>query len=303
MLHALHVWNGVAARAVLISALASIFAFFSTSVIADANDRPHHNHALTDPDQDAALAIDGSTGAVLFARNETAKRHPASLTKMMTLYLLFERLRLGQLGFSTELPISKNASAQARIKLHLTVGSTINVDAAIKALAVCSANDVAVVVAEGIKGTEPGFVEMMNAKAREFGMTQTVFSNASGLPDDQQLTTANDLAILARHLVYDFPEYFRYFSMPSFTYGRRECTTHDNLIGNYQGADGIKTGYTDASGYNIASTAARGGTRVIAVVMGGLTAHKRDRAMVALLDTVFEKLQPIASRPTRVSAK
>jgi D-alanyl-D-alanine carboxypeptidase len=222
---------------------------------------------------------------------------------MMTLYLLFERLRLGQLVSSTELPISKNAAAQAQIKLHLTVGSTINVEAAIKSLAVCSANDVAVVVAEGIKGTQSGFVEMMNDKAREFGMTQTVFRNASGLPDDQQLTTASDLAILARHLVYDFPEYFPYFRMPSFTYGRRECTTHDALIGNYQGADGIKTGYTDASGYNIASTALRGGTRVIAVVMGGLTAHKRDRAMVALLDTAFEKLQPTPSRPTRVSAK
>jgi D-alanyl-D-alanine carboxypeptidase len=303
MLHALRVRKGVATCAVLVFAFVPAFASLSAPVIVDADHHPHRNRALTDPDQDAALAIDGSTGVVLFARNETAKRHPASLTKMMTLYLLFEHLRLGQLASSTELPISKNAAAQAQIKLHLTVGGTINIGAAIKALAVCSANDVAVVVAEGIKGTESGFVQMMNDKAREFGMTQTVFRNASGLPDDQQLTTARDLAILARHLVYDFPEYLPYFSMPAFTFGRRECTTHDALIGNYEGADGIKTGYTDASGYNIASTAIRRGTRVIAVVMGGLTAHKRDGAMVTLLDMAFEKLQPTPSRSTRVSAK
>ena len=302
-MHALRVWKGVAARVVLAFALMAAFVSFSTPILADANDHPHHTRALTDPDQDAALAIDGSTGAVLFSRNEAAKRHPASLTKMMTLYLLFERLRLGQLTPTTEFPISANAASQVKINLHLRVGSTINVDAAIKALAVCSANDVAVTVAEGIKGTEPDFVEMMNAKAREFGMTETVYRNASGLPDDKQLTTANDIAVLARHLVYDFPEYFPYFSVPSFSYGRRECTTHDNLIGNYHGADGIKTGYTDASGYNIVSTAVRGSTRVIAVIMGGLTANKRDRAMVNLLDAVFEKIQLVPSRPTRMNAK
>ncbi len=276
---------------------------FSSPVAAEGEAHPHHHPMLTDPGQDAALAIDGLTGVMLFARNETAKRHPASLTKMMTLYLLFERLRLGQVTFATELPISANAAAQAKIRLHLRTGSTINVDTAIKALAVCSANDVAVAVAEGVKGTEPDFVEMMNAKAREFGMSGTLFRNASGLPDDQQFTTANDMAILARHLVYDFPEYFPYFSMPSFSDGRHDCTTHDELLGNYQGADGIKTGYTDTSGYNIVSTAVRDGTRVIAVVMGGLTAHKRDRAMVSLLDTAFDKIQQRSASPTRVSVK
>jgi D-alanyl-D-alanine carboxypeptidase len=290
----------------------ALFSFPATAQFPPSNgavaaaDRDHHRHhqqALTDPAQDAALVIDGKTGTLLYARNEKAQRHPASLTKMMTLYLIFERLRLGQLQSSTEFPVSINAARQAPIKLHLHAGSKISVDAAIQALAVCSANDVAVAAAEGIAGTEQKFARLMNAKAQQLGMTQTFFRNASGLPDDQQLTTARDLAKLAQQLVYTFPEYMHYFRMKSYSDGAHHCETHDSLIETYQGADGIKTGYTDASGYNIVSTAVRNGTRVIAVVMGGLTKHKRDRAVAALLDLAFAQVDESHQSSTRVSAK
>jgi D-alanyl-D-alanine carboxypeptidase len=259
--------------------------------------RHHHPRMLTDPDLDAALVIDAKTGSILYSRNATAERHPASLTKMMTLYLLFEKLRLHTMALDTQLAVSANAAAQPRSHLRLRQGNTISVDMAIKAIVVCSANDAAVTVAEAIGGTEQHFSELMNGKARALGMTHTFFHNATGLPDDLQQTTAEDLSILARHLVYDFPEYFGYFRTPQITWRGVDYNTHDNLIRDYKGTDGIKTGYIDASGYNLVSTVERNGTRLIGVVMGGLTPDKRDEEMVDLLDATFEAVKAKAQQP------
>ena len=266
------------------------------SLPADASIRHHHwvgggtGGSPTDPDKDAALIVDGSTGKPLYERNADAPRHPASLTKMMTLYLLFEQLKSGQMTLATPIPVSEHAASQHPTKLHVRPGNTVPTDIAIKAVVVLSANDVAVAIAEAIGGTEAHFAEMMTAKARELGMEHTFYHNASGLPDEQQITTAHDLALLAHHLAYDFPQYFSYFSTPSFAYRGGYFTTHDNLIGNYDGADGIKTGYTQASGFNLVSSVVRGGAHVIGVVMGGRSAHRRDGEMIRLLNETFAQI-------------
>ena len=252
----------------------------------------------TDPDKDAALIVDGATGKVLYARNETAERHPASLTKMMTLYLLFDALKAGKVTMQTQLPVSWHASIQKPTKLSLRPGQTISVDTAIRAIVIRSANDVAVVIAEALGGTESHFAEMMTARARQMGMRETNYHNASGLPDPLQISTASDLAILGRHLAYDYPQYFPYFGLSGFNYNGAWCPTHDNLIGRYDGADGIKTGYTGASGFNLVSSVTRGTTHLIAVVMGGRTAVRRDLEMVRLLDQTFAQ---ISANPTMVA--
>ena len=254
----------------------------------------------TDPQKDAALVVDGATGKVLYARNETAERHPASLTKMMTLYLLFDALKAGKITMQTEMPVSYHASIQKPTKLGLRPGQTIPVDLAIRSLVIRSANDAAVVIAEALGGTESHFAEMMTEKARQLGMKETNYHNASGLPDPLQITTASDLAILGRHLAYDFPQYFSYFSLPGFNYKGAWIPTHDNLIGRYDGADGIKTGYTGASGFNLVSSVTRGTTHLIAVVMGGRTAVRRDLEMVRLLDQTFAQ---ISTNPTMVASR
>jgi D-alanyl-D-alanine carboxypeptidase len=252
----------------------------------------------TDPAKDAALIVDGATGKVLYARNETAQRHPASLTKMMTLYLLFDALKAGKVTMQTQLPISRHAAIQKPTKLNLRPGQTISVDTAIRATVIRSANDVAVVIAEALGGTESHFSEMMTAKARQLGMRETNFHNASGLPDPLQISTAADLAILGRHLAYDYPQYFPYFDLAGFNYKGTWYPTHNNLIGRYDGADGIKTGYTGASGFNLVSSVTRGTTHLIAVVMGGRTAVRRDLEMVRLLDQTFAQ---ITANPTLVA--
>jgi D-alanyl-D-alanine carboxypeptidase len=252
----------------------------------------------TDPAKDAALIVDGATGKVLYARNETAERHPASLTKMMTLYLLFDALKAGKVTMQTQLPVSYHASIQKPTKLGLRPGQTISVDMAIRAIVIRSANDVAVVIAEALGGTESHFSEMMTARARQLGMRETNYHNASGLPDPLQISTASDLAILGRHLAYDYPQYFPYFGLSGFNYKGSWYPTHDNLIGRYDGADGIKTGYTGASGFNLVSSVTRGTTHLIAVVMGGRTAMRRDLEMVRLLDQTFAQ---ITANPTLVA--
>jgi D-alanyl-D-alanine carboxypeptidase len=252
----------------------------------------------TDPDKDAALIVDGATGKVLYARNETLERHPASLTKMMTLYLLFEALKAGKVTMQTQMPVSLHAQQQLPTKLSLRHGQTIDVDTAIRAIVIRSANDVAVVIAEALGGTESHFAEMMNEKARQLGMKETNYHNASGLPDPLQITTATDLSVLARHLAYDFPQYFPYFGTTGFTYKGVYYPTHDNLIGRYPGADGIKTGYVGASGFNLTSSVVRDGVHLIGVVMGGRTAVRRDLEMMHLMDTEFDA---IATNPTLVA--
>ncbi len=254
----------------------------------------------TDPEKDAALVVDGATGKVLYARNETAERHPASLTKMMTLYLLFDALKAGKITMQTQMPVSYHASVQRPTKLNLRPGQTIDVDTAIRAIVIRSANDVAVVIAEALGGTESHFAEMMTERAKQLGMKETNFHNASGLPDPLQITTAQDLAVLAHHLAYDYPQYFPYFGLSGFNYKGVWYPTHDNLIGRYEGADGIKTGYTGASGFNLVSSVTRGTTHLIAVVMGGRTALRRDLEMVRLLDQTFAQ---IALNPTMVAAR
>ena len=254
--------------------------------------------SATDPLKDAALIIDGATGKVLYARNETAERHPASLTKMMTLYLLFEALKTGKMTMQTQMPVSSHAQRQLPTKLSLRRGQTINVDTAIRAIVIRSANDVAVVIAEALGGTEGHFAEMMNAKARALGMRETYYHNASGLPDPLQITTAADLSVLARHLAYDFPQYFPYFGTAGFTYKGVYYATHDNLIGRYQGADGIKTGYVGASGFNLASSVVRNGVHLIGIVLGGRTAVRRDQEMMHLMDTQFSAIE---GNPTLVA--
>jgi len=286
-------WRGAIARVAIAAGLT--LALGSAPALARLHHHVWHGGGtavgLTDPDKDAALIVDGATGNVLYSRNAEAQRHPASLTKMMTLYLLFEQLRSGQMTMATEMPVSEHASEQHPTKLHLRPGSSIPVDVAIKAIVVRSANDVAVTIAESIGGTESHFAELMTAKAHQLGMSHTFYHNASGLPDEMQVTTASDLAILAHHLAYDFPQYFAYFATPYFSYRGETYVTHDNLIGNYEGADGIKTGYTEASGFNLVSSVVRGGAHVIGVVMGGRSAHMRDREMVRLLDNTFAQIQ------------
>ena len=268
--------------------------------------KPHRNNRATvrmpasptDPLKDAALVIDGVTGKVLYARNETAERRPASLTKMMTLYLLFDALKAGKLTMETPLPVSRRAALQKPTKLGLRRGQTLPVDTAIRALVVRSANDVAVVVAEALGGTESHFAVMMTEKARQLGMRSTNFHNASGLPDPLQISTASDMGILGRRLAYDHPQYFPYFSLAGFEYKGTWFGGHNKLIGRYDGADGIKTGYTGLSGFNLVSSVVRGSNHVIAVVMGGRTAVRRDMEMVRLLDQTFDK---IAANPALVA--
>lgn len=244
----------------------------------------------TDPAKDAELVLDGKTGRVLFARNADAQRHPASLTKMMTLYMLFDSLKKGQLTLNSPIYISPHAAMQKPTKLGLRAGDSLPVDFAIQAAVILSANDIAVAIAEALGGTESHFGELMTQKAHELGMRNTFYHNASGLPDDRQITTASDLGILARHLAYDFPQYFHYFSQPGFTFRGRVHMGHDNLLGRYPGADGIKTGYTNASGFNLVSSVVRGNVNVIGIVMGGYSAHRRDAEMMRLLDWTFGQI-------------
>src|SRR5258705_144149 len=211
---------------------------------------------LPSPEKDAAIVVDGATGKVIYARNPDAIRYPASLTKMMTLYLLFEALDKGTITLDTPMIVSTRAAEQQPTKLSAPLGSSIPVETAIKALTVLSANDIAVVIAEALAGgSESTFASMMTEKAHQLGMTHTNFHNASGLPDLEQLTTARDMALLGRHIAYDFPEYYRYFSVASFTYGGRVYGSHDNLLTAFAGTDGIKTGYTQLSGFNLVTSA------------------------------------------------
>ena len=239
------------------------------------------------PERDAAMIVDGVTGHVLYARNADALRYPASLTKMMTLYLTFEALNNKKIGIDTELTTSTHAAAQFPTKLGLKPGDTIPLDTAMKAVAVLSANDVAVVLAEALGGSESNFASLMTKKAHELGMMHTNFDNASGLPDKDQWTSAADMALLGRHLAYDFPQYFHYFSTPSFMWGKRVYLSHDFLLDSFPGTDGIKTGYTRASGFNLVSSVVRGNKHIIGVVMGGVSVQGRDREMIQLLSAAF----------------
>lgn len=238
----------------------------------------------------AAIVIDATSGRVLYAARADSQRFPASLTKMMTLYELFEAIKAGQLSLDDKMTVSRRAANQPPSKLGLAPGAKIRVEDAIEALVVRSANDIAVVVAEALGGSETAFAKRMTQEARALGMDRTTYRNASGLPHREQVTTARDLAILGQALVRDFPEFYHYFDDESFRWAGRNFETHNRLIKKMPGVDGIKTGYTRASGFNLVTSAERSGHRLIGVVLGGRTAGGRDEHMRALLNTQFAAL-------------
>jgi D-alanyl-D-alanine carboxypeptidase len=220
-------------------------------------------------------------------RSADEPRHPASLTKVMTLYLVFDAIDSGKLKLSERIPVSKAASRAQPSKLGLKSGSTIKVEDAIRALVTKSANDVAIVLAEKLGGSETKFVTRMNAKAKELGMLNTTFRNASGLPDKKQITTARDMAKLGEAIYMDHKNRYNYFSLSSFTWGKRKYMNHNELLRKVDGVDGIKTGFTNASGYNLMASAERNGHRVIAVMLGGRTGRSRDAHVADLLEAAF----------------
>jgi D-alanyl-D-alanine carboxypeptidase len=231
----------------------------------------------------ASIVVDGNTGQVLQASNADALRHPASLTKIMTLYLLFERLDTGKIKLDTPLRVSEHAAEQAPTKLGLKPGQTIAVEDAIKAVVTKSANDAAVVIAENLGGAENEFAELMTQKAHALGMSRTTYVNASGLPDDDQITTARDQALLGRAIQERFPRYYRYFSTEEFVYHGSAMRNHNHLLGVVGGVDGIKTGYTRDSGFNLVTSVHRDGRYMVAVVLGGRSASERDAHMRELI--------------------
>ncbi len=251
----------------------------------------HHHHESGESYSPAfsSIIVDANSGATLSATNPDASRHPASLTKIMTLYLLFERLDSGKMKLDSEMPVSAHAAEQAPTKLGLRPGQTIRVEDAIKGLVTRSANDAAVVIAEAIAGGEDEFATLMTRKARLLGMSKTVYRNASGLPDDDQITTARDQATLGRAIQDRFPRYYRYFSTISFTFRGHSISNHNHLLGNVEGVDGIKTGYTRASGFNLVTSMRRGNRHLVGVVMGGRSGGSRDAIMRSLLAENLEK--------------
>ena len=245
----------------------------------------------------ASIVIDLERDQVLHARHADAPRYPASLTKAMTLYMLFDAMKAGEVRLYDNLPVSRAAAKQPPSSLRLRAGSTITTKDAINALITKSANDVAVVVAERLGGSESRFATLMTAKARAMGMESTTFKNASGLPNSQQLSTARDMAILAERLLEDHADYYGYFSNKKFSWGRATYRNHNRLIGNVAGVDGIKTGYTRASGFNLMASAKRRGRRVVAIMFGGSTARSRDQHVSDLIEAAYKSFEPSDVEP------
>lgn len=237
----------------------------------------------------AAIVMDARTNEILLEDAADEARFPASLTKMMTLYMLFEAIERGDLTMDSRLVASRAASRMPPSRLGVRRGDSISVEQAIQALIVQSGNDVAVMVAERLGGTESRFASMMTSRAREMGMSNTRFANASGLPDARQRSTARDMAMLSQALWRDFPTYYHYFQTPGWTWRNRYARSHNRLVGSVEGVDGIKTGYTRASGFNLATSAERNGRRVIVVVMGGESASARDNQVAYLVEGAFEE--------------
>jgi D-alanyl-D-alanine carboxypeptidase len=285
-----------------LAALTAAVTFFSDSADARRYRRvhvQHGRHAIIAPraarayrhfqaegysPPTSSIVVDGNTGAVLHASNADALRHPASLTKIMTLYLLFERLDAGKIRLDTQLKISEHAAEQAPTKLGLKPGQTIVIEDAIKAIVTKSANDAAVAIAENLGGDESGFAKLMTEKAHALGMTRTTYVNASGLPDDDQVTSAQDQALLGRAIQARFPHFYKYFSTEAFVYRGVAMRNHNHLLGVVGGVDGIKTGYTRASGFNLVTSVHRDGRFIVAVVLGGRSAGERDAHMRQLIN-------------------
>ena len=278
--------------AIVIGALAAAVSVYAADARAASSAPPY-----------AAIVLDANSGKVLHSANADELCHPASLTKIMTLYLLFERLETGKLRLDTQLPVSEHAAMQAPTKLGLTADQTITVEDAIGGLITKSANDAAVVIAEALAGDEHEFAELMNWKAHTLGMNHTVYRNASGLPNDEQVTTARDQALLGRAIQQRFPRYYRYFAMASFTYRGQTMHNHNHLLGQVEGLDGIKTGYTKASGFSLVTSVRRNNRHIVAVVLGGVSADARDTRMRNLIEEYIGAAVPRKSTTTTVEAK
>jgi D-alanyl-D-alanine carboxypeptidase len=250
----------------------------------------------------ADILVDDNSGQVLHETSPDSPRHPASLTKIMTLYLLFEQLETKKLSLDSRLPVSAHASAQAPTKLGLKPNETITVEDAIKAVVTRSANDAAVVIAEAIAGSEPDFAALMTQKAQMLGMVNTVYVNASGLPADAQTTTAREQALLGCAIQERFPEYSRYFAIPSFQYHGVEISNHNALLREMQGIDGIKTGYTEASGYNLVASVRRNGRHLIGVVLGEKSNGARNMRMRLLIEKHLSQAAPTRTPPSIIPA-
>src|SRR5436305_4362985 len=284
-------------RYCLLASAAIAAALTITSDVADARrhhrshahhahaGRGHHRRARVEDYSPpfASIVVDGNNGAVLQAASPDALRHPASLTKVMTLYLLFERLESGRLKLDSPLKVSEHAAEQAPTKLELKPGQAITVEDAIKSIVTKSANDAAVAVAENLAGDEDNFAKLMTQKAHALGMAHTKYVNASGLPDDDQITTARDQALLGRAIQERFPRYYKFFSTENFVYHGEAMRNHNHLLGAVDGVDGIKTGFTRASGFNLLTSLHRDGRYLVAVVMGGPSASERDERMRELI--------------------
>ncbi|SDB07817.1 D-alanyl-D-alanine carboxypeptidase family protein [Belnapia rosea] len=239
----------------------------------------------------AAIVTDARSGNVLIAASPDEQRYPASLTKMMTVYMAFEALREGRISLDSPIRVSGHSASMSPSRLGLTSGMTLTVEEAILALVTKSANDAASALGEYLGGgSEDRFAQMMTMKARALGMTRTTFRNASGLPDLDQVTTARDMALLGRRLMQDYPERFSFFSTPHFVFRGRTHWNHNRLLQEYDGADGIKTGYVNDSGFNLVASAQRDGVRLVAAVFGGASGRERDRHMMALLDQGFGQM-------------
>jgi D-alanyl-D-alanine carboxypeptidase len=297
-------------RYCLLASAAVAAALTVTGDVADArhhhHSRAHHTHAghghrharLEDYSPPfSSIVVDGNSGAVLQAASADGLRHPASLTKVMTLYMLFERLESGRLKLDSPLKVSEHASEQAPTKLELKTGQTITVEDAIKGIVTKSANDAAVAVAENLAGDEGTFTKLMTQKAHALGMAHTIYVNASGLPDDDQVTTARDQALLGRAIQERFPRYFKYFSTESFVYHGEAMRNHNHLLGAVDGVDGIKTGFTQASGFNLLTSLHRDGRYLVAVVMGGPSASERDERMRELISAHIKEAAVRRSAP------
>jgi D-alanyl-D-alanine carboxypeptidase len=280
-----------AARRVLLALalIASWAAGFAAPGAANAQE-PYLSIPTSEPKY-AAIVVDANTGEVLYAKRADSPRYPASITKVMTLYLAFEALSEGRIKSTDLITVSARAASQPPTKLGLAAGEQITVDDAMKAIAVRSANDMAVALAEHLAGSEQRFAALMTLRGQELGMSNTRFVNASGLPDSRQISSARDIAILSRAVMRDYPQYYGYFSIRSFEFRGRTITNHNRLMGEFAGMDGLKTGYINASGFNLAASAVRDGRRLIAVVLGGRSTATRDDHVEDLLLTGFNVLK------------
>lgn len=273
------------------------FILFISVFVAFAAMLPVHAHS--ENLKYASIVVDAETGKVLRARNANKLLYPASLTKIMTLYMAFDALSKGEIRLNDRVVMSKHAAGMEPSKINIPVGSSIKVEDAIYVLVTKSANDVAAALAEHIGGSEWAFANKMTAKARALGMKDTTFKNASGLPDLDQKTTARDMAILARALIYNHPQYYHYFSTKNFKYRGASYNNHNKLLNSYKGMDGIKTGYIHASGFNLVASAVRDNRRIVGVVFGGRSTATRNSHMVEILDEGFELSRDLP--PTRLA--